>query len=84
MARPIFCGLRGAHRARGRDGLPRRAARCQFEVSVSCVIKLMQRRRDRDTLQPDRLGGAWRSTPAAYAAARLHALMAAAPSADSA
>jgi transposase len=47
-------------------GRSRRAAAAKFEVSISFVVKLMQRWRERGTLQPQRVGGAKRSTLAAH------------------
>jgi transposase len=59
-------------------GLSRRGAAAKFAVSVSCVVKLLQRWRDKGTLEPDRIGGAKRSPLAAHAE-QVHALLAAAP-----
>jgi transposase len=59
-------------------GASRRATAAKFEVSVSFVIKLMQRWLRRGTVQPDRIGGWKRSTLAAHAE-RVRALVAAAP-----
>jgi transposase len=38
-------------------GLSRHAAAARFEVSVAFVVKLLQRWRDRGTIEPDRYGG---------------------------
>ena len=57
-------------------GRSRRAA--EFAVSASFVVKLMQRWRDQGPLEPDRIGGAKRSTRAAHAE-RVHTLWARAP-----
>jgi transposase len=59
-------------------GLSRRAAAAKFEVSVSCVVKLMQRWRGRGTLEPERIGGRKRATLAAHGE-RVHALLVAEP-----
>ncbi|MGH6919896.1 MAG: hypothetical protein ACREJ0_19590 [Geminicoccaceae bacterium] len=59
-------------------GASRRATAARFEVSPSFVIKLLQRRRQRGTVQPDRIGGSKRSTLAVHAE-RVHALLAAEP-----
>jgi transposase len=59
-------------------GASRRAAAAKFEVSISFVIKLMQRWQWRGTVQPDRIGGWKRSTLTAHAE-RVRALLAAAP-----
>ena len=78
MARPYSVDLRWRIVRAVEAGLSRRAAAAKFEVSVSFVVKLMQRWRDKGTLQPERIGGAKRSPLAAHAA-RVHALLAAAP-----
>ena len=78
MARPYSVDLRARLVRAVEAGLSRRAAAAKFEVSISCVVKLMQRWREKGTLQPDRIGGAKRSPLAAHAA-RVHALLAAAP-----
>jgi transposase len=59
-------------------GASRRAAAAKFEVSISCVVKLMQRWHQGGTIQPDRVGGWKRSTLAAHGE-RLRALLAAEP-----
>jgi transposase len=59
-------------------GLSRRAAARRFEVSVSFVIKLMQRWRRDGTVAPDRYGG-WKRSALAVHAGRVHALVAAKP-----
>ena len=78
MARPYSVDLRARIVRAVEAGLSRRAAAAKFEVSVSCVVKLMQRWRRRGTVQPDRIGGAKRATLAAHAE-RVHALLAAEP-----
>lgn len=49
-------------------GLSRRATAARFEGSVSFVIKLMQRWRQRGTLEPDQYGGWKQNMLAAHAA----------------
>jgi transposase len=78
MARPYSVDLRERAVRAVEAGMSRRAAAAKFEVSVSFVIKLMQRWRQRGTVQPDRLGGSKRSTLAGHAE-RVHALLAAEP-----
>jgi transposase len=78
MARPYSVDLRTRIVRAVEAGLSRRAAAAKFEVSVSFVVKLMQRWRARGTLEPDRIGGAKRSPLAAHAE-RVHALLAAEP-----
>jgi transposase len=78
MARPYSVDLRWRIVRAVEAGLSRRAAAAKFEVSVSCVVKLMQRWRELGTLEPARIGGAKRSPLAAHAE-RLHALLAAEP-----
>jgi transposase len=58
------------------SGASRRATAAKFEVSISFVVKLMQRWQRCGTLQPDRLGGAKRSALAAHGE-RVRALVAA-------
>jgi transposase len=58
--------------------MSRRAAAAKFQVSVSFVVKLLRRWRDKGTLEPERIGGAKRSPLAAHAE-RVHAPLAAAP-----
>ena len=60
------------------NGASRRATAAQFEVSISFVVKLMQRWQRCGTVQPDRIGGAKRAVLAAHAE-RVRALVAAAP-----
>jgi transposase len=56
----------------------RRKTAATFEVSISFVVKLMQRWRRRGTVQPDRVGGAKRSALAAHGE-RVRVLVAAEP-----
>ena len=78
MARPYSVDLRTRIVRAVEAGLSRRAAAAKFEVSVSFVVKLMQRWRARGTLEPGRIGGRKRSTLAAHGE-RVQALLAAAP-----
>ena len=55
-----------------------RSAAAKFEVSVSFVIKLMQRWRQRGSVAPDRYGG-WKRSPLEAHAERVRALLAAEP-----
>jgi len=55
-------------------GLSRRAAARRFAVSVSCVIKLMQRGRRESTVAPERYGG-WKRPARAAHAGRVHELL---------
>jgi transposase len=78
MARPYSVDLRERVVRAVAGGASRRATAAKFEVSVSFVIKLMQRWLRRGTVQPDRIGGWKRATLAAHAE-RVRALVAAAP-----
>jgi transposase len=78
MARPYSVDLRQRVVRSVEGGTSRRATAAKFEVSVSFVIKLCQRWRQRGTVAPDRLGGGRRSPLAAHAE-RLPALLAAEP-----
>jgi transposase len=78
MARPYSVDLRERVVRAVESGASRRAAAAKFEVSISFVVKLVQRWRQRGTVQADRVGGWKRSTLAAHAE-RVHALLAAAP-----
>jgi hypothetical protein len=60
MARPYSVDLRERVVRAVEDGASRRAAAAKFEVSISFVVKLMQRWHQRGTIQPDRIGG-WNS-----------------------
>jgi transposase len=75
MARPYSVDLRERVVRAVAAGASRRATAAKFEVSVSFVIKLMQRWLRRGTVQPDRIGGWKRSTLAAHAE-RVRALVA--------
>jgi len=74
MTRPYSVDLRERVVRAVEAGLSRRAAARRFEVSVSFVIKLVQRWRRAGTLAPERYGGWKRPTLAAHAA-RVHQLV---------
>ena len=78
MARPYSVDLRERVVRAVENGASRRASAAKFEVSISFVVKLMQRWRRCGTVQPDRIGGAKRSALAAHGE-RVHALVAAEP-----
>ena len=78
MTRPYSMDLRERVVRTVEAGLSRRATAGRFGVSVSFVIKLMQRWRRRGTLAADRIGGGKRSKLAAHGE-RVHALLAAEP-----
>jgi transposase len=78
MARPYSVDLRERVVRAVESGASRRAAAAKFEVSISFVVKLMQRWQRCGTLQPDRLGGAKRSALAAHGE-RVRARVAAEP-----
>jgi transposase len=78
MARPYSVDLRERVVRAVESGTSRRATAATFEVSISFVVKLMQRWRQRGTVQADRIGGWKRSTLAAHAE-RVRALVAAEP-----
>ena len=78
MTRPYSVDLRErVVRAVG-AGASCRSAAAKFEVSVSFVIKLMQRWRQRGSVTPDRYGG-WKRSPLEAHAERVRALLAAEP-----
>lgn len=78
MARPYSVDLRERVVRSVESGASRRATAARFEVSVSFVVKLVQRWHQRGTVQPDRIGGAKRAMLSAHAE-RVRALVAAAP-----
>ena len=78
MARPYSVDLRERVVRAVENGASRRATAAKFEVSISFVVKLMQRWRQRGTVQADRIGGWKRSTLAAHAE-RVRALVTAEP-----
>jgi transposase len=59
-------------------GVSRHATAAQYDVSPSFVVKLMQRWRQRGTLEPDQIGG-WKRAKLADHAERVEALLAAEP-----
>ena len=59
MPRPLSMDLRERILRAVEAGTSRNAAAAQFDVSISCVVKLLQRWRDRGTIAPDQYGG-WR------------------------
>lgn len=67
MARPYAVALRTRVVRAVEGGASRRAAAAPFEVSVSVVVKLMQRWRRRGTIAADRVGGAKRAALAPHA-----------------
>jgi transposase len=78
MARPYWVDLRERVVRAVEGGASRRATAAKFEVSISFVVKLMQRWRQRGTVEPDRIGGAKRAALAAHGW-RVRALVAAEP-----
>jgi transposase len=78
MTRPYSADLRERVVRAVEAGLSRRAAARRFEVSVSLVIKLVQRWRRNGTVAPERYGG-WKRSTLADHAERVHALVAAEP-----
>ena len=78
MARPYSVDLRERVVRSVESGASPRATAAKFEVSVSFVVKLWQRWRQRGMVQADRLGGGRRSLLATHAE-RVQALVAAAP-----
>lgn len=78
MARPYSVDLRERVVRAVEGGASRRATAAKFEVSISFVVKLMQRWRARGTLQPDRIGG-WKQSTLVAHAERVRALVAAEP-----
>lgn len=59
MTRPYSSDLRERIVRAVETGVSRNAAAAQFDVSISFVVKLLQRWRDRGTIAPDQYGG-WR------------------------
>jgi transposase len=78
MTRPDSVDLRERLVRAVEAGASRRATAAKFEVSVSFVVKLMQRWRRLGSVAPDRYGG-WKRSALADHAAQVHALVAAAP-----
>ena len=78
MTRPYSMDLRERMVRAVEAGASRRATAAKFAVSPSCVVKLLQRWRQRGTLEPDPVSGGRRAKLADHAE-RVHALLAAAP-----
>jgi transposase len=78
MTRPYSVDLRERVVRAVEAGLSRRAAARRFEVSISFVIKLVQRWRRKGTVHPDRYGG-WKRPALAAHTERVRALLAAEP-----
>jgi transposase len=78
MTRPYSVDLRERMVRAVEAGASRRATAAKFEVSPSCVVKLVQRWHQRGTLEPDPVGGGRRAKLADHAE-RVHALLAATP-----
>ena len=78
MTRPYSVDLRERVVRAVEAGASRRATATKFEVSVSFVVKLMQRWRRLGALAPERYGG-WKRATLANHAERVQALVAAEP-----
>jgi transposase len=78
MTRPYSVDLRERVVRSVESGTSRRATAAKFEVSVSFVVKLMQRWRRRGAVAPDRYGG-WKRSPLEAHAERVRALLRAEP-----
>jgi transposase len=78
MARPYSVDLRERVVRAVEGGASRRATAAKFEVSISFVVKLMQRWYRQGTVQPDRIGG-WKPPALAAHGERVCALVAAEP-----
>jgi transposase len=78
MTRPYSVDLRERMVRAVEAGASRRATAAKFEVSPSCVVKLVQRWRQKGTLAPDPVGGGRRAKLADHAEL-VHALLAATP-----
>jgi transposase len=78
MARPYSVDLRERVVRAVEAGLSRRAAAARFEVSVSFVVKLMQRWRRLGTVAPEQVGG-WKRSALEAHAERVRMLLAAEP-----
>ena len=78
MTRPYSVDLRQRVVGSVEAGASCRATAAKYEVSVSFVVKLMQRWRRRSTLEPDQYGGWKRATLTAHGD-RVRALVAAPP-----
>jgi transposase len=78
MTRPYSLDLRERMVRAVEAGASRRATAAKFDVSPSCVVKLLQRWRQRGTLEPDPVSGGRRAKLADHAE-RVEALLAATP-----
>jgi transposase len=78
MTRPYSLDLRERMVRAVEAGASRRATAAKFDVSPSCVVKLLQRWRQKGTLAPEPAGGGRRAHLAEHAE-RVHALLAATP-----
>lgn len=78
MTRPYSLDLRRRVVRAVQAGMSCRASAARFEVSVSFVVKLMQRWRRQGTLEPDQVGG-WKRSKLAPHAEPVRALVAAEP-----
>jgi transposase len=78
MTRPYSLDLRERVVDAVEAGASCRATATRFSVSVSFVVKLMQRWRRRGTVEPDQYGG-WKRSPLAAHAERVLALVAEMP-----
>ena len=78
MTRPYSVDLRERVVRAVESGASRRATAAKFEVSVSFVVKLLQRWRRCGSVAPDRYGG-WKRSPLEAHAERLRALLVAEP-----
>jgi transposase len=75
MTRPYSVDLRERVVRSVQAGASCRATAAKFEVSISFVVKLMQRWRRQGTVMPDRYGG-WKRSPLTAHAERVVALVA--------
>jgi transposase len=75
MTRPYSVDLRERVVRTVEAGLSRRATAARFEVSVSFVIKLVQRWRRQGTVEPERYGG-WKRLALVAHGERVRALLA--------
>jgi len=78
MTRPYSLDLRERMVRAVEGGASRRATAAKFDVSPSCVVKLLQRWRQKGTLAPEPVSGGRRAKLADHAA-RVEALLAATP-----
>jgi transposase len=78
MTRPYSLDLRERMVRAVEGGASRRATAAKFDVSPSCVVKLLQRWRQRGTLAPEPVSGGRRAKLADHAE-RVEALLAATP-----